>query len=221
MRSQAACLMALVLFQDIIGFSDGTEAGVTQLPSVPQLLAEGLHLPFIHRTRLWVEDTGLCSEMRTVHYLIKEGVWPAQEFLGSVWGVSQAGGVECLTSQHCLNSKDSGSLLLSEGNIRWLKMSTMSLATTSALRNVENATFHHNVMKNVAVLSFSVQQMDLTGGWDERFFTTPMWRGSFQRFLIAEPNSLVDEQLLIHVLQCLSICLKVKYIIIIKIIIIL
>ncbi|KAK8388982.1 hypothetical protein O3P69_020746 [Scylla paramamosain] len=208
MRSQAACLMALVLFQDIIGFSDGAKAGVAQLPSVPQLLAEGLHLPFIHQTRPWVEDTGLCGEMRTVHHLIKEGVWPVQEFLGSVWGASQAGGMEWLSSQHCLNSKDSGSLLLSERNIGWLKLSTMALATASALRNVENATSHHSVMRNVAALSFRVQQMGLTGGWDEGFFTTPTWRRSFQRFLTAEPNSLVDEQLLVHVLQCLCICLK-------------
>ena len=218
MRSQASCLMALVLFQDVIDFTDGAEAGVAQLPLVPQLLAEGLHLPFIHQTRPWVEDGGLCAEMRTVHHLLKEGVWPVQEFLGVVWGAAESGGVEQLSSRHRQDSKDSGFLQLSERQVGWVKLSTLSLASTSALRNVENATSHHDVKRNVAALSFRVQLMGLNGTWDDSFFTAHKWRSSFQRFLTAEPNSLVDEQLLVHVLEGLYTCIKVIIIIIIIIV---
>lgn len=212
MRSQASCLMALVLFQDLIKFSDTLEeAGTPQLPSVPHLLAKGLHLPFLHRTHPWVEDRGLCKEMRTVHHLLKEGEWPVREFLGAVWGAAQAGGVERLSPRYYQDFKDSGCLLLlSEREITWLKLSILSLATNAALRNVENATSHHDVVRNVAALSFRVQQLALVGCWDEGLFTSAQWRVSFQRFLTAEPNSSVDEQLLVHVLECLCICLKVS-----------
>ncbi|KAG0719705.1 Rotatin [Chionoecetes opilio] len=208
MRAQASCLMALVVFQDMIGFSDAVEVGVTQLPSVPRLLADGLFLPFIHKTQPWVEDRGLSEEMRMVHHLLNEDVLPVQEFLGVVWGASQAGGMEQLSFDHCQDSKGPDCLLLSEKQVGWLRLSTLSLATASALRNVENATSHRDVVHNVAALSFRVQQLGLTGCWDEGFFMTHQWRGSFQRFLTAEPNSFVDEQLLIHVLECLCVCVQ-------------
>ncbi|XP_050706077.1 rotatin-like [Eriocheir sinensis] len=211
MRSQASCLMALVLFQDLISFWDTLEEiGATQLPSVPQLLAKGLHLPFLHRTHPWGEDRGLCTEMRAVHHLLKEAEWPAREFLGAVWDSCQAGGVEWLSARHYQDSKDSDCLiLLNERETAWLRLSILSLATTSALRNVENATSHHDVKKNVAALSFRVQQLALAGCCDKDFFISAQWRSSFQRFLTSEPNSSVDEQLLVHILECLCTCLKV------------
>lgn len=213
MRGQASCLMALVLFQDLISFSNTVAMDGSQLPSVPQLLAKGIHLPFLHCTHPWVEDRGLCMEMRTVHHLLKEAEWPAREFLGAVWGSAQAGGVEQLFTHHYQNSKDSACLIwLSEKEITWFRLSMLSLATTTAIRNVENATSHHDVKKSVGALSFRVQQLALAGCCDKDFFTSAQWRSSFQRFLTSEPNSSVDEQLLVHILECLCTCFKVNYI---------
>lgn len=205
--------MALVLFQDLISFRDTLEEiGATQLPSVPQLLATGLHLPFLHCTYPWEEDRGLCMEMRTVHHLLREAEWPAREFLGAVWDSCRAGGVEWLSARKCQDSKESDSLiLLNERETGWLRLSILSVAVTSALRNVENATSHSDVKKNVAALSFRVQQLALAGYGDKDFFISAQWRTSFQRFLTSEPNSSVDEQLLVHILECLCTCLKVNF----------
>ncbi|XP_069941170.1 rotatin-like isoform X2 [Cherax quadricarinatus] len=210
-RSQASCLLALLVFNDVIIYM-GTENEQKQVNGVrkdficvPELLPSKLHLPFLCGTYIWHERNGLCEEMRTVHQIIQERDWQVLDFLKAVWAASCVGGLEKIDQ----TSKFSVSLQLSKYEAALLKSSVLSVAMTKLLKNVENATSHKDVKKNINTLSFYIQQVQFASCKCEDFFISSQWIQSLQRFLTSQPNSSVDEQLLTHILNFLSVSLSI------------
>ncbi|XP_042205049.1 rotatin-like isoform X3 [Homarus americanus] len=214
-RCQASCLMALLIFNHVIIFA-GTDECQKQVTvhgknfiSVPELLTSRVHLPFICDIYPWYERSGLCHEMRTVHHILKEKDWAVLDFLKTVWAAAFAGGVEHIDCAHVQSSKFSANLDIGEYETTLLKSSVLKLVMTKILLNIENATSHQDVKRNVNNLGFYIQQVQFTSCKNEIFLTSSYWNQSLQRFLTSQPNSSVDEQLLTHILNSVSVSLLV------------
>nr|XP_045603670.1 rotatin-like [Procambarus clarkii] len=214
-RCQASCLLALLLYNDVITYletkkdKNAVNAGEKNFICVPELLSSRTHLPFVCDTYIWLEEYGLCEEMRTVHHILQEKDWPVLEFFKTVWTAACVGGIEHIDLAFDQPSKFSVNLQLSKYDASLLKSSVLRVAMMELLKNVENATSHHDVKRNINTLSFYIQQVQFASCKNEEFFVSNHWTQSLQRFLTSRPNSSVDEQLLTHILNSVSISLSI------------
>ncbi|KAK3876745.1 hypothetical protein Pcinc_018481 [Petrolisthes cinctipes] len=225
-RCQASCLLALLVFSDIITHTsiDQEEDEATggrrrkrtnrNLLSVPELVITNIQLPFVCKSSAWMEEADLCAEMRAVHQLLQEGDVETLEFFRAVWASGRTqGGLEHITpdQQDQQDLSFSATLQMSQAEVDVLKSSVYRLVLDSLLKNIENATSHQDVKSNATSLRFLVQQIELRDECSEKedVFTWPQWCQTFQRFLTSAPNSSVDEQLLVHLLTSLSVCVQV------------
>ncbi|XP_071513328.1 rotatin-like isoform X2 [Panulirus ornatus] len=213
-RYQASCLMALLIFSDIIRFS--TVEGQKQVAvvakdfvAVPELLVSKVVIPFICDTYLWHEKSGLCREMRKVHQILEEKDWEVLNFLKAVWAAACVGGIEHIDLYDDLSSQLSLNLSLQKFELALLNSSVLKTVMTKLLKNILNATSHQDVKRNVDTLSFYIQQVQFASCKNEDFFSSANWNQSLHRFIISQPTSSVDEQLLIHVMNLVSISLLV------------
>lgn len=216
-RGQASCLMALLLFDEIIQLDNVQNRkenemmlGGKDFIRVPELLTTRLHLPFLCSTYPWHEELGFCEEIRTLYQVLQEEDWEVMTLLKSVWASVCAGGLENLDDERGQYDTFSDNLQLTASNVVMLRSSVLKLVISKHLQNTENATSHHEVKKNVNALSFSLLQNRLL--WSELpdCLSTHDWSQSLNRFITGRPNSTVDEQLLTHVLNATSMALRVS-----------
>lgn len=216
-RGQASCLMALLLFDEIMQIDDIQKRNESEIMlggknfiRVPELLPTKLHLPFLFSTYPWHEKQGFSEEMRTLYQVLQEEDWEVMNLLKSVWASVCAGGLENLDEEPGQSASFSDNLQLTISNVVMLRSSVLKLAITKHLQNTENATSHHEVKKNVNALSFSLLQNRLIWSEVPDCLSTHDWSQSFNRFITGRPNSTVDEQLLTHVLNATSMALMVS-----------
>lgn len=206
--------MALLVFSDVITFTTvevqkQVTVGGKNFVAVPELLSCKVFIPFICDTYFWHEKSELCWEMRTVHQILEEKDWEILNFLKAVWAAACVGGVEHVDFDG-QSSKLSVNLHLRKCEVALLKSSVLKTVMARLLRNIENATSHQDVKRNIDTLSFYVQQVQFASCKNEDFFISTTWNQSLQRFLISQPASSVDEQLLIHILNLISVSLLVR-----------
>ncbi|XP_027230320.2 rotatin [Penaeus vannamei] len=215
-RGQASCLMALLLFDEIIQLDNIQNRkenekiiGGKDFIMVPELLPTRLHLPFLCSTYPWHEEQGFCEEVRTLYQVLQEEDWEVMNLLKSVWASVCAGGLENLDGEPGQSANFSDNLQLTTSNVVMLRSSVLKLVISKHLQNTENATSHHEVKKNVNALSFSLLQNRLLWSDTPDCLSTHDWSQSLNRFITGRPNSTVDEQLLTHVLNATSMALMI------------
>ncbi|XP_066980837.1 rotatin-like [Macrobrachium rosenbergii] len=213
-RSQASCLMALLLLNDVILFStcDRAECGTVTVGgknfiSVPELLISKVHLPFICDTYTWFDKGGLCEEMRTVHQILQEEDWEVMKFFRVVWASTCRGGLENISNENDKCDSFAVKLNLSDKEISMIRLYVLQNVLEKFLLNIENGTTHHDVKNNSNCLSFHMLQFQMNSLENRGMLFTNRWTQSLCRFLTCQPNSSVDEQLLTHILNMIYVIL--------------